>query len=192
MAVTIGAKRESDFTDPIGLLKDCHRRIERFLAVLVQVAAGTLGAQLSTEQGTALETALRYFRESAPRHTGDEEESLFPRLRKISTPEVTSTLAKVEALEKDHVAIDRGHAEVDRLGRAWLSHGTLSSEDAAQFSEVVNQLAQIYPKHIAMEEQEVFPVAARALAESERLRIGAEMAQRRGVNHVVCSSGPDA
>jgi len=38
MPIVIGAKRESDFTDPIGMLSDCHRRIEMFLNVLVRVA----------------------------------------------------------------------------------------------------------------------------------------------------------
>jgi hypothetical protein len=39
MPIVIGAKRESDFTDPTGMLGDCHRRIDRFLNVLVRVAA---------------------------------------------------------------------------------------------------------------------------------------------------------
>ena len=30
MPIVIGAKRESGFTDPIGMLGDCHRRIDRF------------------------------------------------------------------------------------------------------------------------------------------------------------------
>ena len=38
MPITIGAKRESDFTDPVGMLGDCHRRIERFLNVQVTLA----------------------------------------------------------------------------------------------------------------------------------------------------------
>ena len=38
MPIVIGAKRESNFTDPIGMLGDCHRRIEMFLNVLVRVA----------------------------------------------------------------------------------------------------------------------------------------------------------
>jgi len=34
MAIQIGAKPDSGFDDPIGMLKDCHRRIERFLGIL--------------------------------------------------------------------------------------------------------------------------------------------------------------
>ncbi len=30
MPISIGQKLESDFRNPLGLLSDCHRRIERF------------------------------------------------------------------------------------------------------------------------------------------------------------------
>ncbi|HKE20986.1 MAG TPA: hypothetical protein VKB88_01280 [Bryobacteraceae bacterium] len=56
MPVTIGAKPESTFADPIGLLTDCHRRIECFLGVLVQLIGQTT---LTGEQRTALDTTLR-------------------------------------------------------------------------------------------------------------------------------------
>ena len=82
MPIVIGAKPESGFRDPIGLLTDCHRRVEMFLSVLVKVGVQTQDGSLTSQQRTALETALRYFRDSAPKHTADEEESLFPRLRR--------------------------------------------------------------------------------------------------------------
>jgi hypothetical protein len=34
MTIQIGAKPDSGFDDPIGMLKDCHRRIEHFLYML--------------------------------------------------------------------------------------------------------------------------------------------------------------
>src|SRR3954449_12487157 len=86
MPVVIGAKPESNFTDPIGLLTDCHRRIERFLSVLVQVTAQANGGALTQEQRRGLDTALRYFRDAAPKHTADEESTLFPRLRLLDHP----------------------------------------------------------------------------------------------------------
>ena len=82
MPIVIGAKQESDFNDPIGLLGDCHRRIEHFLSMLVTVANQAHGTRMTCDQQLALETALRYFREAAPRHTADEEESLFPYLNR--------------------------------------------------------------------------------------------------------------
>jgi hemerythrin-like domain-containing protein len=179
MPIMIGAKPESSFQDPIGLLNDCHRRIERFLSVLVKVAGQAHGQPLSDEQRTALETALRYFREAAPKHTADEEQSLFPRLRQAGQPEALAALEQVEMLERDHAYADRGHAEVDRLGRLWLAEGALTPSDAARLSSVLSELSALYERHIRIEEREVFPVAARVLAGSERAAIGGEMEARR-------------
>ena len=181
MPIVIGAKRESDFTDPIGMLSDCHRRIEMFLNVLVRVAELAHGEVLNEDQRSALETALRYFREAAPKHTADEEESLFPRLRRIQNDEVRALLARIESLEEEHVCADRSHAEVDGLGRLWLKDGSLPPEQASRLLTVVVQLRDLYRHHIAIEDNEVFPTAAAAFSTSDREAMGNEMASRRSL-----------
>lgn len=181
MPIVIGAKPESSFADPIGLLTDCHRRIERFLSVLVQVSAQARGGQLTSEQRTALEKSLVYFREAAPKHTADEEQTLFPRLRSLDRPAVKAVLSRVDALEIQHGEAEQNHAEVDRLGRAWLADGSLAPADATRLSTVVAELLDLYRGHIAIEEGEVFPVAAAELGQSEREAMGGEMAARRGL-----------
>src|SRR5215471_21319835 len=80
MPIFISEKPGSNFSDPIGLLTDCHRRIEKFLQVLRTISVDGGGKELTNEQRVALDTSLRYFREAAPLHTRDEEESLFPRM----------------------------------------------------------------------------------------------------------------
>ena len=181
MPIVIGARPESTFADPMGLLTDCHRRIERFLAVLVQLSARTSGGPLNGEQRTALETALRYFREAAPKHTADEEETLFPRLRALDRPELQAVLEKVDALEDDHARAERNHAEIDRLGQAWLASGSLAPAEAARLAELVTGLADLYRGHIAVEERDLFPAAAAVLEGHERAAMGREMAARRGL-----------
>src|SRR5947208_11249106 len=99
MAVTIGATPEHSFEQPLGLLTDCHRRIELFLGVLSRIAEDARGGALTDQQRSALMTALRYFREAAPKHTADEEQSLFPRLRARGGPEVEAALERVAELE---------------------------------------------------------------------------------------------
>ena len=81
MGIQIGAKPDSGFDDPIGMLKDCHRRIERFLGILCVVVNRVQGRSLIGEERDAVRAALQYFRTGGQRHTADEEESLFPRLR---------------------------------------------------------------------------------------------------------------
>jgi len=180
MPITIGAKRESDFTDPIGMLGDCHRRIERFLNVQVTLATREKGGSLTEEHRAALETSLRYFREAAPKHTADEEESLFPRLRRIDFAKTQAILARIDSLEQDHEHAGKAHDEVDQLGRRWLTGGRLSPEDASRLCTVLDQLATLYRNHIAIEDSEVFPFAASILDASDRKSVGVEMAARRG------------
>ena len=182
MPIVIGAKRESSFTDPIGLLGDCHRRVERFLAVLVHVATQAHGEPFSGEQRTAWDTALRYFRDAAPKHTADEEESLFPRLRAMDRSDVKALLARVDGLEQDHVRAAQAHAEIDRVGLAWLAKGRLSPEEASRLAALLAQLADLYRAHIAIEDTEVFPLAAEVLSVLDRQEIGGEMAVRRGLS----------
>jgi hemerythrin-like domain-containing protein len=43
------------------------------------------------------------------------------------------------------------------------------------------QLAELYRRHIALEDTEVFPFAAKALASRDRHAVGVEMAARRGI-----------
>ena len=184
MPVVIGSKRESDFTDPIGMLSDCHRRIERFLGVLLAIATRQQGGSLSGEQRAALEAALNYFRNAAPKHTADEEESLFPRLRRIESPEMRSTLERIDALEHDHQRADERHQEVERLGREWLNRGWLPGEDATRMAALLTELSELYERHIALEDREIFPSANRLLSPEDRTAVGAEMAGRRGVRAV--------
>ncbi|MGH8639190.1 MAG: hemerythrin domain-containing protein, partial [Burkholderiales bacterium] len=86
MPIKIGQRVDHSFDEPLGLLSDCHRRIEHFLRVLATVAADAAGGPLTAEYRSALDGALRYFAVAAPKHTADEEVSLFPRLRNLDDP----------------------------------------------------------------------------------------------------------
>jgi len=88
MPVQIGAKAHN-FTDPTGLLSDCHRRVEMFLGML-QAVGEVIDQPAAEETSRSLESAIRYFGEAAPKHTADEEDSLFPRLRQLDHPEIHS------------------------------------------------------------------------------------------------------
>ena len=179
MPIQIGQKRESDFSQPLGLLSDCHRRIEHFLSVLVRICERARERSLDPDERTALENALAYFRNSAPTHTADEEESLFPRLR-ASNP-AQAALDCLATLESDHVAANRDHATVDALARRWLSEGTLSAEQSQTLHETLERLSRTYARHIAIEDGELFPLAARALPAAQLEDVGREMAARRGL-----------
>ncbi len=176
MAIQIGAKPDSGFDDPIGMLTDCHRRIERFLDILSQVAQRADGRALTGEESDAIDAALRYFQESGPRHNSDEEDSLFPRLR---SAHAVGVLDKVKHLEAEHQQSEALHKEADELFTRWQAEGTLEGADRARLHAVTTRLDQIYGQHIRLEEDVVFPTAARLLDNHEIAAIGAEFKARR-------------
>jgi hemerythrin-like domain-containing protein len=197
MPITIGKKIESDYSNPLGLLSDCHRRIEMFLDVLIRVTSQARGADLNAGQRHALEVALRYFREAAPKHTRDEEESLFPRMLASADERARSAIALLDDLHADHELADAGHAEIEALGSRWLSEGGLSIESTDRLSELLDNLHSTYQKHIAVEEHDIFPLAGQILNASEIANVGREMARRRSIDlhalesHQSVSSGAD-
>lgn len=182
MPVQIGAGPQADFSQPIDLLMDCHRRIERFLEMLLRVVDDTGGGVLDDEHRRALIMALNYFRSAAPRHTQDEEESLFPRMRQSGDPAATDALARLETLEADHRAQEIDHARVDALGLRWLADGRLPRPEAEELRDVLTRLRGGYQRHIRLEDEEVFPLAARVLSGAALAATGAEMKQRRAAD----------
>ena len=180
MPVTIGSRPPANSRDPIGWMTECHRRVENFLLVLLK--AGELqGRLLSKEERDALETALEYFREAAPKHTEDEERSLFPRLRNLEFPGRATVLALIDELERDHSVAQSWHQEMDELGRRWLAAGSLPAVEAARFQDLARELDRLYQSHIEIEEKRIFPAAAGRLPSDELKVIGEEMAARRGL-----------
>ncbi|MGC8549654.1 MAG: hemerythrin domain-containing protein [Acidobacteriaceae bacterium] len=176
MAVQIGAKPDSGFDNPLGMLADCHRRIERFLHILCTVAAQASGRSLNQEEADAVNAALLYFQEGGRRHNADEEESLFPRLR---AAESGSHLHDLAHLEDDHRRTEQLHHQIETLYRKWIAATPLSAAEQTQLLTDTAALKRIYAAHIEMEESAIFPHAARVLDSSAIAAIGAEFQARR-------------
>ena len=176
MPVQIGAKLDRGFDDPLGMLCDCHRRIERFLRVLCEMARRAQGRALSQEEQDAVRAALHYFREGGERHNRDEEDSLFPRLRLAGAAD---DLRRVEALEHEHADAGALHAAVNGLYTQWITAGALNDEESRELLDATARLEALYASHIAMEETVVFPHAAKLLDAGEIAAMGAEFRTRR-------------
>lgn len=128
----------------------------------------------------ALENALRYFRQAAPKHTADEEVSLFPRLRKSNAVD-QSTLAEVERLEDEHEWAGPLHDLVEQIGALWIAERKLPQDQLQRFRDSVAQLESMYWEHIKLEDNVLFPIATQVLSSQEKREIGLEMAARRSV-----------
>ncbi len=176
IGIQIGAKRDSGFDDPIGMLTDCHRRIESFLRVLCMVADRARGRVLSEEETVAVSGALSYFKSGGQRHTADEEESLFPRLRKQG---VDNALAEIQRLEGEHRRASELHELVEKLYLDWIEAGRLSADDERMLLDSTAELDRIYKAHIKVEEELVFPQAERTLDKKSIEEMGQEFRTRR-------------
>ena len=176
MAIQIGAKPDSGFDDPIGMLKDCHRRIEHFLNILCTVAERVGDRSLTEEEHSAVKAALQYFHTGGERHTLDEEESLFPRLAGAAGAE---DLKVIDRLENDHARASELHASVDWLYTSWITDGALERVDQQRLMSHTASLRQLYKTHIEIEENVIFPRAAEMLDNDALSAIGNEFNTRR-------------
>lgn len=176
MGIQIGAKPDSGFDDPIGMLTDCHRRIEQFLKILATVVERAAGRNLTGEETGAVQSALRYFRAGGVRHTADEEESLFPRLRADAA---NDSLGKLDALEADHHEASDLHDTVEQLYSAWIANGRLAPNQEHQLHAATDRLSALYQDHIKVEESVVFPQASQVLDHEAIAAMGEEFRARR-------------
>lgn len=175
MALQIGAKLDSGFEDPIGMLKDCHRRIESFLGILCIVVGRAKGRSLTSEEHDAVKAALNYFRTGGQRHTADEEQSLFPRMRKSAA----SSLVEIDRLESDHREADELHKAVERGYATWIYIGELTPTETLRLQTDTDRLKRLYADHIHAEEAIVFPRATQSLDRHIIAEMGAEFRRRR-------------
>jgi hemerythrin-like domain-containing protein len=179
MPIQIGRPADHNFTEPLGLLGDCHRRIEYFLGVLISVTGRTPGGLLAPAPRAELQGALAYFATAAPKHTADEEESLFPRLRDTDDPAARRALKLMAQLERDHDTAEHHHHAVEVLVRQWLVDRGLERGETAKLRGHLATLRSLYRRHIDVEDRELFPAAARLLSAAQIADIGREMAARR-------------
>jgi hemerythrin-like domain-containing protein len=176
MPVQIGARPDSGFDDPIGMLTDCHRRIEQFLNILCVVADRAAGRALTGEESAAAQAALQYFRTGGQRHTADEEQSLFPRMRASGRHE---GLSEIEGLEGDHQDANQIHRDVEIIYDKWITTGAIDLKDQDELLAATQHLKRLYTEHIRLEEQVVFPRAAQLLSPDAIHEIGQEFRARR-------------
>lgn len=177
----MGQPHVPNFADPLGLMSHCHRKIEDYLAGLA--ASGEKLLQGSTEERAEgfriIDAAREHFAVRGPKHTEDEEISLFPRLREYGGHEAGEALAALAALETEHRVAEGVHSEFDELIERLPRDGSAAVEEIYLFNELVTELADLYRPHIRVEDEIIFPTAARVIPSDTLLVIGEEMRARR-------------
>ena len=123
--------------------------------------------------------ACAHFATPGVKHTEDEDVSLFPRLRERGGTAGQDALAAMAELESQHRTAEQLHAEFDELVGCLPRDGSADAKELDRFNELVTELTTLYRPHILLENNFVFPVAARVLPASEIQALGEEMRARR-------------
>lgn len=170
-----------DFTNPLGLLVHCHERIEGQLDTLCRAAEVLRSGDLKSipRAFAAIDAACKHFAIAGVKHTEDEEESLFPRLRKHGGSGGEEALAAVTELESQHRTAEQMHQQFDEFVLTLPRDGSADRRELDCFSDMAAELMAFYRPHIFMENNMVFPIAGRVLPAAEIHALGEEMRARR-------------
>jgi len=176
-----------DFSQPIAVLKHCHGRIRKQLATLQNLLShlSRHGADGAAQQ--AAKAVIKYFSVAAPLHHQDEEDDLLPMLRASASGEdaalldrvVPDILAQHQQMDADWLIIN---SQLEQIANG--SSAALSAAD-------VGRLNAAYEAHMAIEENQIAPMALRLFDAAQMAKLGAAMQVRRGIPAPAPVSGQD-
>jgi hemerythrin-like domain-containing protein len=157
------------FRNPLDLIKEDHFRLRHICALIDRISG-----RPSKEPGD-VEQIRRFLRCELATHLADEEENLYPLLRKRCAPEdqLGRTLAM---LSEDHVG-QRASAEacLAVLDRLSLSGGDLSDAEA----DTLRAFADRKRRHLIVENAILLPLARARLLAPDLREMLAQMRLRR-------------
>jgi hemerythrin-like domain-containing protein len=160
------------FDDPIGVLRACHRRMERQLGTLGRLRRHVAMNHADEGARTAAAAIMRYFDTAAVHHHADEEHTLLPRLLAVR-PDLSGLCSEIE---REHADLrDRWRRLRPRLAAIAVGRsGYLPLREVDAFRDG-------YSTHIGKEEERLFGAAQAALDAAVLAEIGEEMAERRNL-----------
>jgi hemerythrin-like domain-containing protein len=169
--------RSADFDDPLQMLEACHDRIRMQCDTLGNLAQHMLTHGCDAQAQQAASNVMRYFDSAGRHHHEDEELDLFPRMLAVATDEHAEWLASLlDRLVQEHREMEQVWLRL-RKNLELIAHG----ENAALNALDISQFCETYSAHIALEETEVIPFAARLLAREDLAALGLAMAARREI-----------
>jgi hemerythrin-like domain-containing protein len=165
------------FDEPLEMLEACHERIEAQLTTLERLVPHVGAHGCDPAACEAARNVLRYFDTSGEKHHQDEDEDLFPLLRRLAAEQKRAEIAAaIDELEREHATM---HA---LWGRLRVGLETIAeARDPRLGAEDVSRFAWLYRRHMDREAAAVLPFAKQALSAEQRAGLGERMAQRRHV-----------
>jgi hemerythrin-like domain-containing protein len=166
------------FEVPLEMLSACHARVEQQCAALRRLVPHLAAHGADADARAAAAAVMRYFDTSGQDHHADEEVDLFPALvDSMAGSDAVCLRELVGALTTDHRQLETAWQRVRQV----LVRIAVGDDSATLEASDVEALAGLYERHIAREENELLPMAARLLSDDVLERIGRAMRERRHV-----------
>ncbi|MCE9573724.1 MAG: hemerythrin domain-containing protein, partial [Deltaproteobacteria bacterium] len=153
-------------------LDRAHRRHDEQMRNLCTATRRVAQGNYGQEDQEAITEAVDYLLRAVPRHFGDEEESLFPRLT-ARVPDLAPALAQLADEHRTHEAL---HLKLNEL---WARASKGDKAAARGLDDEAQRLASLYARHVS-EEDALFARVVQAITEDEDRTIMDEMDARRG------------
>lgn len=161
-----------DFSDPLGLLMACHKRMLAHCDTLDRIGERLASSGVDQDVRDAARQVYRYFATAAKLHHQDEEQDLFPMLVRTSL-KIAET---IHHLKQDHQRMETLWQELEPL-----LTGIEKIESPAQFTITATEFAQLYRSHIERENEFILSTAQHLLSAQQLNKLGRAMADRRQV-----------
>jgi hemerythrin-like domain-containing protein len=161
-----------NFSDPLGLLKACHKNILAFCDQLEELAAKIESGPIGFEIAGSAGKVYRYFKTSGKHHHDDEEIDIFPILNRTSL----KLADRVNRAKREHARQDELWATI-----APQLANPVMIKDGAAFAATAREFIESQRAHVQFEEDELLEIAQHLIGHAELEKIGRKMAERRGV-----------
>ena len=167
------------FEVPLEMLSACHQRVDKQCSTLRRLVVHLAKNGADNDARQAATAVMRYFDTAAKDHHADEEVDLFPALiESMAGSDAVCIREMVDALTLDHRALESHWLALRQVLQDIEAGQTPSSFDVEPF-------ITLYERHIAREESELLPMAARLLSDDALQDIGRAMRLRRGITTVI-------
>ena len=163
------------FDHPLEMLRACHGKILRQCDTLKKLAEHLKNKGCDVQVQQAAQGILRYFDTAGQFHHQDEEQDLFPALQAAASSDNAQLNTLLERLLAEHMIM---LAAWDALRPALLQLS--AGKQVTLKAAVMEKFITSYTAHIATENGELLPLAARLLSLQQLKKIGRKMSERRG------------
>ena len=161
--------------DPLDLISQDHLRI-RHICALMDVISG-----LPSEQPSDISDARHFLAEELAAHVADEEQDLYPMLRKRCAPE-DEIDATLDGLCKDHVDVTVAAIECLEI----LNQPTRISQAGIR---TLRAFASHKRQHLIVENAILLPLARVRLLPEDLTELLTHMVHRRGLSRIFGGTG---